>query len=141
MTQKNVQNEQKAGLDPILHPWSLASIGMLLLNDHYLKYAYASWWTGKISDVAGMIFFPIVLDVFLKNRVLSVVCTGVFFTLSKCTHWGNDIYNHTYQFFFDILDWGQVVPLVMDFSDCLALLILYIPLCKIPIRSYHEAKD
>ncbi len=33
-----------------------------MLNDHVLKAAWPSWWTGKLSDVAGMAFFPLMLQ-------------------------------------------------------------------------------
>jgi hypothetical protein len=43
------------------HPLTLASIGLLLLNDHWLKAAYPSTLTGKLSDFAGLFFFPFIL--------------------------------------------------------------------------------
>ena len=35
---------------------------VLLLNDHWWKYAFTSWWTGKLSDIAGLVLFPLVLQ-------------------------------------------------------------------------------
>ena len=38
-------------------------MGMLclwLLNDHLLKDLYANMWTGKLSDVAGLVVFPLI---------------------------------------------------------------------------------
>jgi hypothetical protein len=35
---------------------------MLLLNDHLLKSAAPGWLTGKLSDVAGLVFFPLLLQ-------------------------------------------------------------------------------
>lgn len=46
---------------PLLHPVSLAAIALLVLNDHVLKAAWPGALTGKLSDVAGMIFFPLLL--------------------------------------------------------------------------------
>lgn len=40
------------------HPVSVVAIAVLLVNDHALKAAYGTWWTGKLSDVAGLVFFP-----------------------------------------------------------------------------------
>ncbi len=37
---------------------SWVAVAVLLLNDHWLKVAYPSWWTGKLSDFAGLYFFP-----------------------------------------------------------------------------------
>jgi hypothetical protein len=42
----------------LAHPVSLVAIGVLVVNDHLLKAQFGSWWTGKLSDVAGMVFFP-----------------------------------------------------------------------------------
>lgn len=47
--------------DALLHPVALAAIGVLLLNDHVLKDAAPGLITGKLSDVAGLAFFPLVL--------------------------------------------------------------------------------
>ncbi|MBT0993447.1 hypothetical protein KIN34_04000 [Cellulomonas sp. DKR-3] len=44
--------------DLVLHPVALVSLGVLLLNDHVLKAAAPGWVTGKLSDVAGLAFFP-----------------------------------------------------------------------------------
>lgn len=43
------------------HPLSLASVALLLVNDHVLKRAYPSELTGKLSDFAGLFFFPYLL--------------------------------------------------------------------------------
>jgi hypothetical protein len=45
----------------LLHPAVLIAIAALVINDHLLKESYGSWWTGKLSDVAGMVFFPLIL--------------------------------------------------------------------------------
>jgi hypothetical protein len=37
------------------------SIGLLLINDHILKNIYPSWLTGKLSDFAGIFFFPFIV--------------------------------------------------------------------------------
>ena len=43
----------------LLHPVSLAAIAVLVVNDHILKASHPGWWTGKLSDVAGLVFFPL----------------------------------------------------------------------------------
>jgi hypothetical protein len=45
----------------LLHPIALAAIALLIVNDHLLKARYPGWLTGKLSDVAGMVFFPLLL--------------------------------------------------------------------------------
>lgn len=47
--------------DALLHPVALAAVALLLLNDHVLKAAWPGPVTGKLSDVAGLAFFPILL--------------------------------------------------------------------------------
>jgi hypothetical protein len=49
----------------LLHPLPLGAVALLLLNDHVLKQAglLPGWLTGKLSDVAGLFFFPILLFV------------------------------------------------------------------------------
>jgi hypothetical protein len=47
--------------DGLLHPVVLAAIGMLILNDHLLKATAPGLVTGKLSDVAGMLFFPLLI--------------------------------------------------------------------------------
>jgi hypothetical protein len=45
-----------------LHPVALAAIALLVLNDHVLKARWPGLITGKLSDVAGLVFFPLLLD-------------------------------------------------------------------------------
>jgi hypothetical protein len=44
----------------MLHPVALAALTVLVLNDHVWKARYPGWVTGKLSDVAGLIVFPLV---------------------------------------------------------------------------------
>lgn len=39
-------------------PVTVVALVVLLLNDHLLKPAYGTWWTGKLSDVAGLVVAP-----------------------------------------------------------------------------------
>jgi len=48
--------------DGLLSPIPLVAIGLLLLNDHVLKEAFHNGLTGKLSDFAGLAFFPLVLQ-------------------------------------------------------------------------------
>jgi len=47
--------------DLLLHPLPLVAIALLVINDHVLKAAMPGWWTGKLSDFAGLTFFPLLL--------------------------------------------------------------------------------
>jgi hypothetical protein len=48
--------------DGLLHPAALLALGALILNDHVLKAAWPGLVTGKLSDVAGLIVFPLFLQ-------------------------------------------------------------------------------
>ena len=41
----------------LLHPLAIAALGLLVVNDHWWKDQFGSIWTGKLSDVAGLILF------------------------------------------------------------------------------------
>jgi len=57
------------GTRALTHPVTLMAIGLLLLNDHVLKRLVPSVLTGKLSDIAGLLFFPM-LAVVLAGGVL-----------------------------------------------------------------------
>lgn len=42
-------------------PGYLAALALLLLNDRVWKAAAPSVWTGKLSDLAGLIVLPVLL--------------------------------------------------------------------------------
>ena len=46
----------------LLHPLALMALGLLVVNDHWWKDQFGSVWTGKLSDVAGLILFPLVIQ-------------------------------------------------------------------------------
>jgi hypothetical protein len=50
------------------HPLWLGALALLVCNDHLLKSAVPSWWTGKLSDVAGPLVAGVVLAVGLRLR-------------------------------------------------------------------------
>lgn len=82
-----------------LHPVTLAAVVLLLLNDWVLKPRFrGSFVTGKLSDVAGLVFAPVVLSAaiglalrvlgrpgYLTRRRLVLCCaaTALGFTLVK----------------------------------------------------------
>lgn len=56
----------RLGIPYFLSPTPLAAVGILILNDHYLKGHFPSWWTGKLSDFAGLFFTPLFLCAILN---------------------------------------------------------------------------
>lgn len=47
--------------DGLLHPLALGAVALLLVNDHVLKAIAPGLLTGKLSDIAGLVFFPLLL--------------------------------------------------------------------------------
>jgi hypothetical protein len=48
--------------DALLNPCVLGAIAVLIVNDHVFKAAWPGWWTGKLSDFAGALFFPLLIQ-------------------------------------------------------------------------------
>lgn len=59
--------------DALLHPIAVVAIGLLVVNDHWLKQISPGFVTGKLSDVAGLTFFPLFL---LSGWELAVATVG-----------------------------------------------------------------
>lgn len=72
----------RLSLRALRHPLTLSSIGLLIINDHLLKVVAPSWLTGKLSDFAGLFFFPFLLAAFLAlplerlkpRQVMTLAC-------------------------------------------------------------------
>lgn len=109
-------------------PEILTSIALLLVNDHILKVLAPSWLTGKISDFAGLFFFPYLLamvlrPVFKENKralFVAFTITGLSFTLLKTVPWINAEISSAF-----IQLTGKQPNLVLDPTDLLALLVLW----------------
>lgn len=85
--------------DTLICPPVLAAIAILIANDHYLKWQFPGVITGKVSDVAGLVFFPVLFVAgieglrrlvgvhqwTLSSRALglAVVFSGVAFAMVK----------------------------------------------------------
>ncbi|MGD9101443.1 MAG: sialidase family protein, partial [Anaerolineae bacterium] len=114
------------------HPLTLASIGLLLLNDHVLKATAPSPLTGKLSDLAGLFFFPFLLAAVLslpldrlrvsprRTATLAFGLTSLWFTLIKTWPWANAL---TVAALTRLL--GPSVQIVLDPTDLLALVVLW----------------
>jgi hypothetical protein len=50
-------------LGEAVHPIALAAVALLVVNDWVLKPRFGpSFWTGKLSDLAGLVFAPVMLS-------------------------------------------------------------------------------
>lgn len=92
----------------LVHPLVVGAVLVLIVNDHLLKRAMPGLITGKLSDVAGLVFFPLTLAValaWLARRAgrraepvrlvaSTAVLTGVVFALVKTTAVGGWWYRH-----------------------------------------------
>jgi len=118
----------------MLHPSVLAALVLLVVNDHVLK----GWWpgviTGKLSDVAGLVFFPVLLATLTGMRapIACVIATGVVFALVKTVPACADAYAHAIGF----LQWPvraiagkpyAAAAVVVDPTDLVALPALALP--------------
>ncbi|MBV6451456.1 MAG: hypothetical protein MHPDNHAH_02194 [Anaerolineales bacterium] len=110
------------------HPLTLLSIALLLLNDHVFKTVSPSWLTGKLSDFAGLFFFPFIvaagLSVLLSKfnftpRVVgqtSFALVAIWFLLLKTFPFANSL---TTQFASSFV--GYQTQFSLDWTDLIGL--------------------
>ncbi|MBI3737974.1 MAG: hypothetical protein HY258_02890 [Chloroflexi bacterium] len=114
------------------HPLSLISIVVLLINDHIWKISNPSWLTGKISDFAGLFFFPFiiiaVMSLLFENSNFSClhvgqmafVSIGIWFFLAKTYFPVNEVTKTVISFLV-----GHPTQFTLDWTDSFALLVLW----------------
>ena len=91
---------------------------LLVVNDHYLKWQFSNWVTGKLSDFVGLFILPmLVLFIFPRLRTYAFVFCGLFFIIWKLPF--SDVFISTYNEF-------SLIPIVrtVDYTDLVALMIL-----------------
>jgi hypothetical protein len=69
----------------IARPLPLAAVAVLALNDHVLKRLWPSALTGKLSDVAGLFFFPVLLAALIRIAAPRAPVKGVAIGSSLAT--------------------------------------------------------
>ncbi len=124
-------NTFRTALKALSHPLSLFSIIILLVNDHILKVVVPSPLTGKLSDFAGLFFFPFLLAGLLEwvgerlgftpRRMagLAFWITVVWFAGIKTTPWLNAL---TADFAELLL--GHPTFIVLDPTDLISLIVI-----------------
>lgn len=127
----NCETALATSLRSLRHPVTLFSVVLLLLNDHVLKIVAPSALTGKLSDFAGLFFFPILLATMFglaldRCRVrprlvagLAFVVTLAWFVLVKTSPAVNAATTAVLEALL-----GTPVRIVRDPADLLALLVL-----------------
>src|SRR4051812_3923935 len=99
-----VNSPARAWSSDLVHPAPLAAVLVLAVNDHLLKGSglLPGWLTGKLSDFAGLFFFPVLLAAVVRgaHRIVArrdlrdrrdlvaiaasaAIATGAVFTLLK----------------------------------------------------------
>ena len=93
--------------DGVLHPAVILAVSVMVLNDHVFKVIWPSVLTGKVSDVAGLFFFPLAVQALYEfvtiavgrprvDRgpvlVIAIIVTGASFSLMKLSPSVGDIY-------------------------------------------------
>lgn len=97
--------------DLLLHPVALAALVVLVFNDHVAKQRWPSQVTGKASDVAGLLFFPLLLVAVVESvrwlfdrdgwplgrraLLVAVLATGLGFAAVKLWGPAGDAYRMT----------------------------------------------
>jgi hypothetical protein len=85
----------------LVRPCVLVAIALLVVNDHVLKSAAPNVVTGKLSDFAGLAFFPLLLAAAaemlgvrggMRTIVIATIATGVVFASIKLSVAAGDVY-------------------------------------------------
>ncbi|MBK9450291.1 MAG: hypothetical protein IPN95_12935 [Bacteroidetes bacterium] len=64
--------------------WFLTGLFLLLVNDFVLKAHFGNWFTGKLSDFAGLFIFPIFFTaLFPRQKKAIFVLTAILFAIWK----------------------------------------------------------
>ncbi len=133
----------------LVRPWPVLAIVVLAVNDHLLKGAglLPGWLTGKLSDFAGLLFFPLLLvtlyNLFvegvgglLRRRffgaspstlqlVFACILTGVVFSAVQIHPSAAELYARSSSW---LAFWSSAPParVVMDPSDILAVPMVFV---------------
>lgn len=95
----------------------LLSITILIVNDLFLKSYYSNFFTGKLSDIAGLFAFPYFLSLLFPKKVkINYIGTALLFIL-----WKSELIQPILYFFQSI---GIGLNRTIDYSDLVTLPIL-----------------
>ena len=100
------------------NPAFFIGLVLLFLNDQVLKWTFANTWTGKLSDLAGLLIFPLFLSfVWPRFWKWTPLLTAIGFI------WWKSPYSEAFLSWYNQL---AVIPLtrVVDYSDLWCLLVL-----------------
>lgn len=122
-------------LSCLTHPVVVGSIIFLLINDHLLRQLWPSWWTGKVGDVAWLIFAPFILAPVLAFVVpartsqhqkavgiAAFTIIGLIFTLVNL----NPAFNTAFRWLIQAVTGADAILLVLDPSDLITFPALWV---------------
>jgi len=119
-----VVHNRRSNLARVATSWPfIASLGVLVVNDLYLKFAFSNWLTGKLSDFAGLFFVALILcAVFPRSNLRALTGLAVVFAF-----WKSPLSEPFIVAVQDLgIDWfGRIV----DYSDLIALAVLPVAAC------------
>ncbi len=97
-------------------PIFIAAVGLLLLNDFFLKRGFPCWFTGKLSDFAGLFAFSVMGLILWPRRV------SLFFVASWFVFWKIPLSQ-------PLIDWwnasiGCEIGRTVDYTDLAAIAVV-----------------
>jgi hypothetical protein len=107
------------------HPISVLAILLLLFNDHYLRWHYPSWLTGKLGDFSWLVFAPFIAAMLFswlspqRSRLIGLLLIafiGIWFASFKTIPFVMDLTKTVLE---ALVDWRG--SLGMDATDLLTL--------------------
>jgi len=122
--------ENQRNKDLIQNPIFIIGILMLFINDQILKFQFPGFLTGKLSDVLGIITFPLLLTfIFPKLKENSVYIAFIIFAFWKSGYSQPfiDFYNQ-----YSLIQTSRII----DYSDLLVIIFLPIPYYLIKNNSF-----
>lgn len=135
-------------IDFFIHPLPLLAVVLTAVNDHYLKYKYPNFLTGKISDFAGLFYFPLFISavvvlsirLFQKDYVFNARLLTVMILLTDMIFCGLKL-NQTAKDFF--VNWFSKhlfsITVTSDATDLIALSASVA--CYFFARQFFETKN
>jgi hypothetical protein len=141
----------------MLHPVCLLALGTWWLNDAVLKARYHNWLTGKLSDLACMVVFPVLVLCVVqvlgslgnarwqprREHVLSTVFgVGLLFAGINLSENVGEVYKQVFAWvlypFLLVLEGSGRMPIIshtQDASDLMTLPALYLAYRLAPCRA------
>jgi hypothetical protein len=108
----------KANLKNLSSIWFLFALGLLLLNDFYLKSMYGNALTGKHSDFTGLFVFAIFLvSIFPKKAKISLSFYCIVFHILEVA------YSRSFVSLWNSMDVFRIHR-VEDYTDIYAIIVL-----------------